>query len=98
RHDLVTGVQRALFRSVHRHVDQHRARAARGGGPERAFGEPGQVLGPVYVPGALGERPVDGALVGVGVQVDLLVRMPARVVAGHVDRESVVYGTWIGRV
>ena len=73
---------------VHRHVEQHRARPPRGGGPERALGEPGQVLGPVHVPGPLGERPVDRGLVGVGVQVDFLVRVPARVVGGHVAADG----------
>ena len=44
----------------------------------------------MHVPGPLAERPVDGRLVGVLVQVDFLVGVPALVVARHVsgDRDQ----------
>jgi hypothetical protein len=75
---------------VHRHAQQDRAGASGRRGPEGALGEPGQVGDPVDLPGPLHERPVDGRLVAVGVQVDLLVRVPAPVVRRDVtgDRDE----------
>ena len=51
---------------------------------ERALHGPRQVLGAIDAIDALAERPVDLELVGVLVQVDFLMRMPAVVVRRHV--------------
>jgi hypothetical protein len=75
---------------VHRHVEQNRARPAAGGGPERALGEAGEVLDPVHLPRPLDERAIDGRLVVVVVEVDLLMRVPAVHVGRNVtgDRDQ----------
>ena len=69
---------------VHRHVHQHRAGAAGLAQVEGAFHDPRQVLGAIDAVDALAERPVDLRLVGVLVEIDLLVRVPAVVVGLHV--------------
>ena len=73
-----------LGEDVHRHVDEHRPGLAVLGEQERLLDDLGQQLRLVDAPGPLDERPIDLVLRGVGVQVDLLVRVPAVVVGGHV--------------
>ena len=81
---------------VHRHVEENGAGTATGGRPEGAFEEARQVLDTVHVPHAFAERSEDGALLRVGVRVDLLVGMPAvvvrRDVAGDDDQWNRVGG------
>jgi hypothetical protein len=69
---------------VHRHRDQHRAGPAAGGQLEGLLQDLGEQVGALHPPGALDERAVDLELRGVGVEVDLLVRMLAVIVAGNV--------------
>ena len=57
-------------------------------GPVRALEESGQVLDPGHVPGPLDEGSVDRRLVGVRVEVDLLVRVPAAVVRRDVAADD----------
>ena len=76
-----------LREHVHRNVDQHRAGLAALGQQERLLDDLGQELGLLDPPGSLHEGPVDLVLRGVGVQVDLLVGVPAEVVRRHVTRD-----------
>ena len=69
---------------VHRHVDQHRPRPAALRERERLVEDLGEQVRLVDPPRALDERPVDLELRGVGVQVDLLVRMLAVEVGRHI--------------
>ena len=69
---------------VHRHVHENGSGTAALGEGERLVEHLGNEVGLVDAPRALDERPVDLLLGGVGVQVDLLVRVLAEVVGGHV--------------
>ena len=73
-----------LREDVHRHVDQHRARAAALGERERLLDDLGKEVRRIHAPRALDERPVDLVLRRVGVQVHFLVRVLAVVVRRHV--------------
>ena len=73
-----------LGEDIHRHVDEYRAGLSVLGEQERLLDDLGQQLGLVDAPAPLDERPIDLVLRGVGVQVDLLMRVPAVVVGGHV--------------
>ena len=73
-----------LGEDVHRHVDEYRPGLSVLGEQERLLDDLGQQLRLVDAPAALDERSIDLVLRSVGVQVDLLVRVPAVVVGGHV--------------
>lgn len=73
-----------LGEDVHRHVDEHRAGPARLREHERLLEDLREQVRGVDPPHALAERAVDLALRGVGVEVDLLVRVLAVVVGRHV--------------
>ena len=69
---------------VHRHVDEHGSGSAALGEGERLVEHLGDEVRLVDAPRALDEGSIDLPLGGIGVEVDLLVRMLAEVVARHV--------------
>ena len=73
---------------VHRHIDQHRAGPAAFGEGEGLFQNFREELRRVDPPDALAEGTVDFALRGVSVQVDLLVRVFAVVVARDIPGDD----------
>jgi hypothetical protein len=77
-----------LGEDVHRHVDQHRPGLAALGKLEGLFQYLRHVLRALDPPDPLAEGAIDFALGAVGVQVDLLVRVLAVVVARDVARDD----------
>ncbi len=73
--------------NIHRHRHQDRPGTPALRQMERLVDDLGKKLGPVHPPGALDERPVDLELVGIGVKVDLLVRMLAVEMGGNIARD-----------
>ena len=73
-----------LGEHVHRHVDEHGSRLAALRKQERLVDDLGEQVGAVDAPGTLHERPEDLELRGVGMEVDLLVRVATEVVRRHV--------------
>ena len=73
-----------LREDVHRHIDEHRPGLAVLGEQERLLDDLGEEFCPVDTPSPFHEWSIDLELRTVGVQVHLLVGVPAVVVGGHV--------------
>ena len=72
---------------IHRNIHQYRSRPAGLREMERAFHNARQILHAIHAIDALAKRPIHLALIGIGVQVDFLMRMAAVVATGNIAGE-----------